>query len=96
MSFYLHPDAEAELLAAIAYYEEIRTDLGHDFAVEVYSAIQRAVSMPESWALIDANIRRSLVSRFPYGVLYSEVNDKIYILAVMNLHRSPEYWKDRL
>jgi len=95
MSFYLHPDAEAELLAAIAYYEEIRTDLGHDFAVEVYSAIQRAVSMPESWALIDANIRRSLVSRFPYGVLYSEVNDKIYILAVMNLHRNPDYWKSR-
>jgi len=95
MSFYLHPDAEAELLKAIAYYEEIRTDLGHDFSLEVYSAIQRAVSMPKSWTLIDVNIRRSLVSRFPYGILYSEVNNKIYILAVMNLHRNPDYWKDR-
>lgn len=95
MSFYFHPEAEIELQDAINYYEDIRTDLGHDFVVEVYSAIQRAVSMPESWALIGDNIRRSLVSRFPYGVLYSEVNNKIYILAVMNLHRQPDYWKDR-
>ena len=89
MSFYFHPEAESELQAAINYYEDIRTDLGHDFAVEVYSAIQRAVSLPESWALIDTDIRRSLVARFPYGVLYSN------ILAVMNLHRQPDYWKDR-
>lgn len=95
MSFYFHPDAEAELRYAINYYKGIRPDLGHDFAVEVYSAIQRAVSMPESWSLIDVDIRRSLVARFPYGVLYSEVNNKIYILAVMNLHRNPDYWKDR-
>ncbi len=95
MSFYFHPEAESELQDAINYYEGIRADLGHDFAVEVYSAIQRAVSMPESWALIDTDIRRSLVSRFPYGVLYSKANNKIYILAVMNLHRQPDYWKDR-
>ena len=95
MSFYFHPDAESEFQEAINYYEDIRADLGHDFAVEVYAAIQRAVSMPESWMLIDANIRRSLVARFPYGVLYSEVNNKIYILAVMNLHRQPNYWKER-
>lgn len=51
--------------------------------------------MPKSWALIDTDIRRSLVSSFPYGVLYSEMNNKIYIVAVMNLHRDPDYWKDR-
>ena len=48
MSFYFHSDAEAELLAGIKYYEGIRADLGHDFALEVYSAVQRAVSMPET------------------------------------------------
>lgn len=49
MSFYFHPAAESELQDAINYYEDIRTDLVHDFAVEVYSAIQRAVSMPKFW-----------------------------------------------
>jgi len=36
------------------------------------------------------------VKRFPYGVLYSEEADGIFILAVMNLHRAPDYWKRRV
>lgn len=30
-----------------------------------------------------------------YGVLYSERENQIYILAVMHLHREPTYWQDR-
>jgi len=41
MSFDFHPDAEAELLEAIQYYENVEPGLGQDFAVEVYSAVQR-------------------------------------------------------
>jgi len=39
--------------------------------------------------------RRSLVNRFPFGILYSVQNDQIYILAVMHLHKEPGYWKKR-
>jgi len=95
MSFYFHPEAEIELQQAINYYEDIRENLGHDFAIETYAAIARAESYPKSWTLIDKNIRRSLVARFPYGILYSDSEKGIYILAVMNLHRKPDYWQDR-
>jgi len=95
MSFYFHPDAEIELQKAINYYESIRSDLGYDFALEVYAAIDRAESYPMCWALIDEGIRRSLVSRFPYGVLYADSEKGIYILAVMNLHRKPDYCQSR-
>ncbi|KOR28141.1 plasmid stabilization protein, partial [Achromatium sp. WMS1] len=35
--------------------------------------------------------------RFPYGILYRETLDAngIFIIAVMNLHRKPGYWKYR-
>jgi hypothetical protein len=46
MSFRFHPDAELEFWDAIQYYEEVDQGLGHDFAVEVYSAVQRAVAYP--------------------------------------------------
>lgn len=95
MNFSFHPEAEIEFNEAIDYYENINSNLGFDFANEVYSAIQRSVSLPKAWAIIDDDIRRSLVNRFPYGILYSEHNNGIYILAVMNLHRHPDYWKDR-
>ncbi|PHS19652.1 MAG: plasmid stabilization protein [Kangiella sp.] len=95
MSFYFHPAAEMEFNDAISYYEGIESRLGFDFSLEVHSAIKRAELMPKAWALIDGSVRRSLTARFPYGVLYSQYETGIYILAVMNLHRQPDYWKYR-
>lgn len=96
MSFSFHPDAEKELLKAIDYYEEIEPGLGYDFALEVYSAVKLSADYPDAWALLDGVIRRTLVRRFPYGVLYSKEKKGIFILAIMNLHRDPEYWKKRI
>jgi hypothetical protein len=96
VTFSFHPEAESEFNRAIDYYEEIEPGLGYDFAIEVYSAIQRAVSFPKAWPIIDGEVRRALVRRFPFGILYSVENGRIFIAAVMNLHRQPEYWKDRM
>jgi len=95
MNFEFHPEAEIEFNKAIDYYAEIEEELGYDFAIEVHAAIQRSLSYPKAWPAIEGEIRRSLVKRFPYGVLYSEENNGIYILAIMNLHRHPNYWKHR-
>lgn len=95
MSFSFHPEAEKELTEAIAYYEQIEPGLGYDFALEVYSAIRRSVDFPEAWSVLDGDVRRSLVKRFPYGILYAQAEDGILILSVMNLHREPGYWKKR-
>jgi len=95
MSVFFHPEAEAEFNAAIDYYEDIEPGLGYDFSLEVYAAIQRAVEFPRAWAVLAGDVRRSLVKRFPFGILYSEEQDGIFIIAVMNLYREPGYWKLR-
>lgn len=91
MSFRLHPDAEEELSEAIRYYEDVEPGLGQDFAVEIYSAVQRAIANPRAWTVLDGEVRRSLVRRFPYGVLYAEDDGGILVVAVMHLHREPGY-----
>jgi plasmid stabilization system protein ParE len=95
MNVRLHPEAERELDEAVEYYEDIEAGLGYDLSVEVYAAIQRAVAYPRTWPILDGEIRRALVRRFPYGVLYSEEEGTLFVIAVMNLHRAPGYWKDR-
>lgn len=95
MSFRLHPEAERELREAVEYYEDIELGLGYDLSIEIYSAIQRAAAYPRAWPVLDGEIRRALVRRFPYGVLYSEEEGVLLIVAVMNLHREPGYWKGR-
>ena len=95
MTYSFHLEAEEEFNQAIEYYEEIEVGLGYDFAVEVYAAIQRSVVYPKAWPIWADDIRRSLVRKFPYGVLYFVEPGSIFILAVMNLHRDPDYWKKR-
>lgn len=95
MSFLFHPEAEAEFNEFIDYYEEMEPGLGYDFALEVYSTIKRSIEFPKAWPALDGEVRRSLVKRFPYGVLYSEEPHGIFILAIMNLRRKPGYWKFR-
>lgn len=96
MSFSFHPEAEEEFEAAVAWYEERETGLGLDFATELREAIRRAVAMPLGWPEMEGSIRRVLVHRFPYAVLYSPGDAGIYILAVMHLRRKPGYWRERV
>lgn len=65
MKIKFHPDAVAELNQAIGYYEEIETGLGLDLAIEVHSAVERIVLFPDAWPVIENDVRRSLVRRFP-------------------------------
>jgi hypothetical protein len=95
VTFLFHPEAEAEFNRAIDYYEEVEPGLGFDFAIEVQLAIQRSVTFPKAWPFIEVEIRRCLVRRFPFGILYSIENGGISVIAVMHLHRMPEYWKHR-
>ncbi len=95
MKFSFHPDAENEFFKAIDHYEECSANLGLEFAYEVYSTIQRIVRFPNAWHPMGDDIRRCLTNRFPYGVIYYKRDDEIVILAVMQLNRKPDYWKDR-
>lgn len=96
MNYLFHPEAELEFLRAIDYYEDKEKDLGYDFALEIYSSIERIITYPSAWPIVAKNIRRTLARRFPYAILYSQIEEEIYILAVMHLNREPDYWKGRI
>ncbi len=95
MTFLFHPEAEEEFLAAIDYYEDREVGLGYDFSAEVFATIQNIINYPDAWPVVEEDIRRSLVNRFPFSVLYSIEQSGIFILAVMNMRRHPDYWKRR-
>ena len=95
MTFSFHPEAKDELNKDIEYYENCEPGLGYDFSIEVHVAIQNIVNYPTAWPIIGEDIRRCLVNRFPYGIIYSIERGEIFILAVMHLRRHPDYWKNR-
>ena len=96
MKYSFHPAAKLELNEAVDYYEECKSGLGIEFAKEVYSTIYRIIQYPQAWFRLSKNTRRCLTNRFPYGVIYQILDNKIYIIAVMHLNRKPDYWKKRI
>jgi toxin ParE1/3/4 len=95
MTFDFHPEAEAELTEAIDFYEGVQSTLGEELSLEVLAAVGGILLHPNAWPVLEDDVRRCLVHRFPYGILYYVDGDRIHILAVMHLHRRPGYWKDR-
>lgn len=96
MTFSFHPEADTEFHEAVDYYEACEPGLGYDFSLEVFSTVQNIVNSAAAWPVLDEDVRRCLVNRFPYGVLYSIEETEIFILAVMHLRRDPDYWRKRL
>jgi len=90
-----HADAEAELIEAAAYYEAQRHDLGKRFLASVQDAINRIVFNPLLYPAIELDVRRCLTRTFPFGVLFRERPNHIQVIAVMHLHRKPNYWEGR-
>jgi plasmid stabilization system protein ParE len=47
-------------------------------------------------ALFGRRLRRLLVPRFPYGLLYRVEDERIFIVAVAHFSRRPGYWRSRI
>jgi len=91
-----HRLAENELRDAAEFYENERPGLGVSFLGAVERSIAAILTNPEAGAPVLGSVRRRLVQRFPYGVLYRVRPEGVRILAVMNLRRRPYYWVGRL
>lgn len=50
---------------------------------------------PEAGESVRSGIRKMLLRRFPYKLIYALVDDGLLIQAVAHGHREPEYWVER-
>ena len=96
MTVTFHGAARAELAAAVERYNGRAPGLGDALAAEVRSVVVRIVDHPEAGFPVRPFIRRRLLARFPYSVLYNVRRDRLRILAVMHHRREPDYWTGRL
>ncbi len=90
-----HELAERELNDAALYYEQESTGLGAKFLDEIERYLDAITKNPYAGQKVRGQVRRRILRTFPYGILYSVKDDRIRILAIMNLKRRPLYWVGR-
>ncbi len=91
-----HCDADVELVSAAKYYECQREHLGRKFLHAVHNALASIGENPERFSFYDKPARACRVTGFPYRVVYEDLPDAVYILAIAHMSREPNYWRTRL
>ena len=91
-----HPAVQRELEEIRDYYEHRSPGLGRAFIDEFESQILRIAATPERWMIVDMDIRRCLMTRFPYVIYFRCVGtDRIRITIVKHQRRHPAWGRDR-
>ncbi|HDQ03632.1 MAG TPA: type II toxin-antitoxin system RelE/ParE family toxin [Deltaproteobacteria bacterium] len=88
--------AQKELADAVDWYNEQADGLGNEFIDEMDRAIRRIAAYPKSCTEIESDLRRCIMARFPYALIYGLEKDRVIIVAIAHLHRRPRYWIERL
>ncbi len=101
LRFGFHPEARAEFIADVDWYDGRESAAGERFENAVRSAIDDAVESPESWPRWPGWIREPLVRSkgvrgFPYRLVYFVRGELLTVVAVAHEKRRPGYWRDRV
>lgn len=87
--------AQHELDDAFTWYDGQVEELGMEFLDELDRAVRRVAAYPLSGFEIEPGLRRCLLARFPYAIIYGIRAKTIVVVAVAHLHRKPRYWHGR-
>lgn len=91
-----HPEADKELANSALWYDERQPGLGAAFLSEFEQVLTHILQNPELHPRNCKNQRKFNFHNFPHAVIYQVDPDRIYVVAVMHLHRRPFYWLPRL
>ena len=97
----LSSEAVDELAEAAAWYGECQPGLELEFLAEIEQVLPLIGTSPESFPRLldlptDLVIRRALLPRFPYAVVFIDLATEIRVLAVAHAKRRPGYWLNRV
>ncbi len=51
---------------------------------------------PEAGERVGHEVRRKVLQRFPYSILYTAERWRVWVVAVAHHKRKPDYWRSRV
>ncbi len=88
--------ARDEMAEAKRFYNRQQQGLGESFKREAEAAAGLIQERPLAWQVEIEPVRRFIMDRFPYKMLYIVRSELIVVVAVAHQHRRPDYWVDRI
>jgi plasmid stabilization system protein ParE len=78
------------------WYRERSERAGLRFQKAFEQAVEELVDHPDRWPVYHLGTKCISLKRFPYIIVYRELEDELQIVAVAHAHRRQGYWRKRL
>src|SRR5437762_7564424 len=92
---FVRPEAQTDIREAALWYEDREIGLGLRFLNETRTSLQHISANPLMFPLIEEDVRRALLHKFPYSIYFLNESEAIAIIAVLHQHQRPGEWKSR-
>jgi toxin ParE1/3/4 len=96
----LSAEARRELREAAVWYETRSLGLGRELLEAASDCFRHIEAHPTAGSPVEGvpegvGARRVLLRRFPYAIVYIELEAHVRVLAFAHVRRKPGYWKNR-
>ncbi|MFI5297968.1 MAG: type II toxin-antitoxin system RelE/ParE family toxin [Polyangiales bacterium] len=92
--------AREELADAVLWYESETLGAGLRLAKHIEQTFARIANNPRAFARMRGyehpQVRRAIVTRFPYVVIFCVFQGEVTIVAIAHAKRAPFFWETRL
>jgi plasmid stabilization system protein ParE len=91
----ISPEAEFDIQDAFEWYEQRSLGLGSEFVRAVDSCFSLIGRNPLAYPVVYRQVRRVLIRRFPYALMYVLEEDVITRITCFHVKRDPKQWQNR-
>ena len=96
----LSREATAEVTDAMLWYDDQRPGPGSEFLDEVEAFLPHLGEQPVAFPVLHEprglQIRRAILPRFPYVLVFIDLGTEVRVVAVAHVRRAPGYWIRRV
>lgn len=96
MNVVFAPSAMQEVAEACDWYSGWSEELAQELVDELTATLQRLREHPLASPLKYHDIRKAVMTRFPYNIWYVYEDETIFVQAFAHQKREPLYWIGRL
>ena len=97
MKYSLHfiEEARLDIKEAFQWYDSKLPELGNSFLDSLYKSLEVIERNPYQYQIQLISIRKAVLKRFPYLVIFTIKGQRVIVLGVIHSSRNPTVWKKR-
>ena len=96
MTVVFHPEASQDVQEAFRWYESRDSDVADAFRAALDRAVDRIRERPLGCPTYGHGLRRVLLKKFPFQVVFRPGETEVFVVAVAHFKRRPRFWLERL